>query len=229
MIDLNIFIIKGKYKKKYKCTCDLCGKDRGFRYKEDSLNPCYECAIKIRNEKLNFNSLPIDDFIVHKENGNRYYKTHCKSCGNDRGYHRKCNIIKDCLSCARKKDHAKYPVNQSTILHRKIRHNMKTSIGRALKRHDGSKLGHSLSKLLPYSITELLIHLESLFEPWMTWENHGNYDKNRKTWHIDHIKPDSLFNYSSVNDHGFKDSWSLNNLQPLLAKDNLKKSNKYSK
>ena len=58
-------------------------------------------------------------------------------------------------------------------------------------------------------------HLEKQFEPWMTWENHGE-------WHIDHIIPLSsantkeemipLFNYK--------------NLQPLLAEDNIRKGDK---
>lgn len=39
---------------------------------------------------------------------------------------------------------------------------------------------------------------------------------------------DRGFTYSSVNDKGFKKSWALNNLQPMWAKDNLKKHNKFS-
>lgn len=58
--------------------------------------------------------------------------------------------------------------------------------------------------------------MESLFEDGMSWDNHGE-------WHIDHIKPVSLFNpkekASVVN--------SLKNLQPLWAHENLSKGNKY--
>ena len=49
-----------------------------------------------------------------------------------------------------------------------------------------------------------------------------NYGK----WHIDHIKPISSFNINGINSDDFKKCWSLNNLQPLWAKDNLQKGNK---
>lgn len=44
-------------------------------------------------------------------------------------------------------------------------------------------------------------------------------------WHIDHIRPKSSFTYTSEDDAEFRDCWSLTNLRPLWAKDNVKKSN----
>jgi 5-methylcytosine-specific restriction endonuclease McrA len=44
---------------------------------------------------------------------------------------------------------------------------------------------------------------------------------------IDHITPDSLFEYNSFEDQRFKDSWALENLQPLRKHDNCSKGNKY--
>jgi 5-methylcytosine-specific restriction endonuclease McrA len=73
--------------------------------------------------------------------------------------------------------------------------------------------------MLGYSVEELKKHLESKFTIGMSWENMGE-------WHIDHKMPDSGFVYSSTADDGFKNSWSLENLQPLWAEDNLRKSNK---
>jgi hypothetical protein len=37
----------------------------------------------------------------------------------------------------------------------------------------------------------------------------------------------SWFKYSSTEEQSFKESWSLTNLQPMWAEENLKKSNKY--
>ena len=74
--------------------------------------------------------------------------------------------------------------------------------------------------MLDYSVDDLKLHLESLFQPGMSWDNYGE-------WHIDHIVPDSWFEYNSYQDSSFKECWALANLQPLWAKDNLKKSNKY--
>jgi 5-methylcytosine-specific restriction endonuclease McrA len=63
----------------------------------------------------------------------------------------------------------------------------------------------------------------------MTWENRGNYspetwddnDQSTWTWQIDHIIPDSDFEYESMQDAEFQKSWSLENLRPLNAKQNV--------
>lgn len=70
------------------------------------------------------------------------------------------------------------------------------------------------------TIKELKIHLENLFQEGMTWENYGMFG-----WHIDHIKPVSLFDLTDQQQ--LKDCWNYKNLQPLWAIDNLKKGNSY--
>lgn len=79
-------------------------------------------------------------------------------------------------------------------------------------------------ELLGCSLEELKIHLESQFEDWMTWDNHGSYQKDRKTWHIDHIKPCTSFDLTDPEQQ--KQCFHYTNLQPLRAIDNIKKSNK---
>ena len=74
--------------------------------------------------------------------------------------------------------------------------------------------------ILGYTSKELINHLEKQFTIGMTWRAFRNGDI-----HIDHIKPQSLFDLS--NDSGYKKCWSLDNLQPLWAADNLAKSNFY--
>jgi hypothetical protein len=74
-------------------------------------------------------------------------------------------------------------------------------------------------ELLGCTIIELKTHLESLFQPGMSWKNwslHG--------WHIDHIRPLSSFDLSN-RDQLLK-ACHYTNLQPLWAKDNLSKGNK---
>ena len=61
--------------------------------------------------------------------------------------------------------------------------------------------------------------IETQFQEGMTWGNHGK-------WHIDHIIPRSSFEYSSPDDPEFKKCWSLSNLQPLWAVDNIRKNAK---
>jgi hypothetical protein len=101
-----------------------------------------------------------------------------------------------------------------------IRYNLSRSINQSLKRKGSHKKGSILSNL-SYSMEELKAHLESKFQPGMTWDNYGS-----NGWEIDHIAPDSSFKYSSMQDETFIKCWSLENLQPLWAKDNRKKYNK---
>nr|OAP95098.1 hypothetical protein A4U53_17905 [Rhizobium leguminosarum] len=84
----------------------------------------------------------------------------------------------------------------------------------------GAKDGRTWESLVGYSLGELTRHLEKLFLPGMTWENYGD-------WHVDHVIPKSIFNYSRPEHLDFSRAWSLKNLQPLWATDNHKKSNKF--
>ena len=75
-------------------------------------------------------------------------------------------------------------------------------------------------ELFDYTIEQLQEHLEKQFTLGMNWVAF-----RAGKIHIDHIKPQSLFDLS--NDIEYKKCWSLNNLQPLWAADNLAKSNFY--
>ena len=111
----------------------------------------------------------------------------------------------------------------------KLRKLISSSIYRGLKKNGSSKNGKSISDYLPYSINDLKKHLESQFEPWMTWENHGVYDPNTWddndsstwTWNIDHIVPHCNFYYTSMEDDDFQICWALENLRPLSSKINI--------
>jgi len=116
----------------------------------------------------------------------------------------------------------------------KIKKLISRSVNIKLKNNNSSKNGESVSKYLLYTIAELKEHLEKQFEPWMTWNNHGVYnsniwdDNNSSTWawQIDHIIPHSIFKYTSMKDEEFKKCWSLSNLRPYSAKQNILDSNK---
>ena len=77
--------------------------------------------------------------------------------------------------------------------------------------------------LLGCSIESFKIYLESLFEPGMSWENHGR-GRGKTVWHIDHIIPCALFDLSKIEHQ--KRCFHFSNLQPLWAEENLRKSNK---
>jgi hypothetical protein len=70
--------------------------------------------------------------------------------------------------------------------------------------------------ILGYKTNDLKKRLECQFKDGMSWENYGE-------WHIDHKKPISKFDKKT----NLKIINSLCNLQPLWAKDNLSKGNKF--
>jgi hypothetical protein len=86
----------------------------------------------------------------------------------------------------------------------------------------GSKRDRKIFDILGYTSTDLMKHLESKFLPGMSWETYSI-----TTWHIDHIRPLASFNYTTPDCPDFKDAWSLKNLQPLWALDNLTKGSKW--
>lgn len=111
----------------------------------------------------------------------------------------------------------------------KLRKNCSRSINNMLKNIGVSKAGQSILQFLPYSFNDLKCHLESLFEPWMNWDNYGVYkpkiwkdeDVSTWTWQIDHIIPQSELKYISMEDENFKKCWALENLRPYSAKQNI--------
>lgn len=74
-----------------------------------------------------------------------------------------------------------------------------------LRKFGRAKSGRTVS-LLGYTADELRSHIESLWSPGMSWDNHGE-------WHIDHIRPLSSFPL----DEDTRIVNSLANLQPLWA------------
>jgi len=75
--------------------------------------------------------------------------------------------------------------------------------------------GITRSSTINLSGAELRAHLEVQFLPGMTWENHGI------VWHVDHLVPCSSFDFSDPEQA--RACFSLSNLRPLWAKDNLRK------
>ena len=73
-----------------------------------------------------------------------------------------------------------------------------------------------VERVLGYSIAELRAHLEALFSDGMSWQAFASGHI-----HIDHVRPQASFDLSD--DEQWRACWSISNLQPLWAKDNLAK------
>lgn len=91
---------------------------------------------------------------------------------------------------------------------------------RRVRRLTGLKKARRTEDILGYGKEDLVKHLERLFEPGMSWSNHGD-------WHIDHIVPVSVMIKRGITDPKIINA--LENLQPLWASDNHRKSAKVGK
>jgi len=158
------------------------------------------------------------DYTLNCRN-KRLYKMTCSQCNANRGYKIHNEAKRTCLKCHTKK------YTKKTKEQKKIYNSMKANINVRFK-HRNLEKQEGIFRHLPYTIHELMRHLESQFEPWMNWNNHGLYSPHRETWQIDHVKPDSSYCYNDVKDKEFIESWSLENLQPLESMANILKSDK---
>jgi len=93
---------------------------------------------------------------------------------------------------------------------------LRTRLNGSLRLKGTKKVGSHI-KELGCSIKELRIHIESLFSPGMSWQNHGK-------WHIDHIIPLASFNLEDPKQ--LSAACHFSNLRPLWKKDNLSKGAK---
>jgi hypothetical protein len=105
----------------------------------------------------------------------------------------------------------------------RLRNNLRHAIWEALVVNNGDKAGRSILKFLPYTMEELKSHLESLWEPWMSWDNYGVLNPDVRTWQIDHIVPQVNLPFNDFDHPNFLLCWSLSNLRPLEASLNIEK------
>lgn len=96
-----------------------------------------------------------------------------------------------------------------------INFRIKCSLSANIKKHLKQNKKDKTVSYLDYNIDELVIHLESQFDKNMSWDNYGEY------WHIDHIIPQSLYDFSKK--ENIKKCWDLRNLRPLEKMKNIKK------
>jgi len=101
---------------------------------------------------------------------------------------------------------------KSDILFR-IKHLLRTRIGDLCKGRCFIK-SETTMKLLGCDLSQFKLHMENLFKPKMTWNNHGKLG-----WHIDHIIPLN----SAKNQQELEKLCHYKNLQPLWWYDNLSK------
>lgn len=220
-------------------VCKLCGETDASKFRQRIVsgktyyvNPCRACE----------NRVAIAYHNAHKEERAQYQKSYIKQ-NKDVIKEKKKKYDKERYPSIQKekiiqsKEYAKNNkalLNSNKKLRRqldpayRLRHYISGRIRKILKQ-TGYKKNDSCLKYLDYSFHELKSHIEILFEPWMTWDNHGNYNSDTWnddnpftwTWQLDHIIPQSDLPYTNMVDDNFKKCWALNNLRPLSAKLNV--------
>jgi hypothetical protein len=177
------------------------------------------------------------NFVLDKS-GFKLFKSKCPICFSNRGHLRYSQIFVPCKKCGQKgKTSVLKGVKRSLNFKQKvvdgtrksrlekhpnwkplsreakiIAHSIRTRVWQGLKRTKNQNCG----QLTGLSWENLKIYLESKFQTGMTWENYG-----MNGWHIDHIKP--LVSFDLTNSEQIKLAFHYTNLQPLWAKDNLRK------
>jgi hypothetical protein len=122
----------------------------------------------------------------------------------------------------KKKDyHKKYNKNRRNVDPQfKIMQNLRSNLWKLITRKRNIIKNKQTRELIGCSVEELKIHIESQFLTGMNWENYSY-----ETWHIDHIIPLSLA--QTMDDIIRLKLMHYTNLQPMWAKDNIRKSNKH--
>ena len=135
-----------------------------------------------------------------------------------RGYYirKKDHIIKRTIAYAKKVSLA----NTKQGINFRIVRACRTRVWNLL---NGNFKSASTMALIGCTGDELRKHLESKFEPWMTWENYGKRS-TIKNWDIDHIIPCAKFDLECpVQQHA---CFHYSNLQPMEHIANIKKRDK---
>jgi hypothetical protein len=215
-------------KQKYSSWCKICISNYKKEYNLKNKN-----KISQQNKKKYLNN---KQHLINKSK--KYYQDHKKE---KKLYDQKRRSIKKELLQEKSRQH--YLKNKKSYLYRtkvrskklyhenacfKLKNRVSSDVRKYLNKKNISK-NSSIINNLPYSMEEIKNHIESLFESWMNWDNWGKYNKNTWddnnsltwTWQLDHIIPHSKFNYTSMQDTEFKKCWSLKNLRPLSAKQNI--------
>lgn len=98
----------------------------------------------------------------------------------------------------------------------KITKSIRNLIGVSIKRQGFSKNSKTIT-ILGCTYEEFKIHLESKFEPWMSWDNKGLYNGTPNYgWDVDHIIPIS----TAITEEDVIRLNHYTNLQPLCSKTN---------
>lgn len=206
-------------------TCVICSKIFILKDNQPAITKC--CSIKCSKENKRYSNR-----ILNKKKrvpGTDYYKKHLE-------YNKKYLVNYNKLETTKLKKYNKNdPVQKAKEIKRvnlyvsrrrktdklfSLKLRLRKHIFRILDKEKKIKNNIKTFNLLGCSAEYFKEYIEKKFKPGMNWDNYGKLG-----WHLDHIKPLSLA--KNVNDVINGKFFHYTNLQPLWAKDNILKSNKY--
>ena len=191
-LDLNLNMVK---------TCRKCKQDKPAEDFNKTRTECKECQKEYQKGWYQQNA------EKKKEYDKAYYEQNREERKEQQKAYRKQN--RDKRRIYKRNKH-------KTDLNFKLSQNLRTRVRAAL---NGKSKSKNTLKLLGCSVDFFKKHIESQFEPGMSWENYG-FDG----WHVDHIVPCVSFDLSAPEQQ--QKCFNYTNLQPLWAKDNLSKNAK---
>jgi hypothetical protein len=199
--------------RRFKCLCD-CGKEHETSYACLRYGKSKSCGcLKIRETIERHNStrgstvvgLANGSWVVFSYSG-RTYNCRCEVCGNEKSFNEssfKCGGISSCCR----------PVSRNHVYYKR---SLRTCIGMAIGKH--YKKTQKSADMLGMPIDEVLKHIESLWQPGMSWKNKGK--RGPDGWDIDHICPCS----QAQNEEELIKLQHYTNLRPMWAIDNRTKN-----
>lgn len=207
--DIDDFYLRPSAKDGHCNDCKICNKLKSNKYNQ--------------THKVEIGARKAQHYQTHqeekKEYGIQYYQGHKVEIAEYQTQYRQGHGEEIAENDAQyyqnhKDEKAEYQNNKyKTDIQHKLKVNLRGRIRLALK---GIAKSRSTMELLGCAIEHLKNHLESLFQPGMAWDNYGFYG-----WHIDHRKACSWFDLTDPEQQ--KQCFHYTNLQPLWAKDNIRK------
>lgn len=232
MIDLNdikrIYKEDGRVKAVwYRCYCDTCGVDRGYKskYAGNKNKNCFACSRKIMftdeaKEKMSrakLGKVPHNKGKrgVSKETSKKMALKKIGKSPPNKGV--PCSMekkikISNTLTGKSVFEGFKRETQKRDIIH-KIKSTLRSRLCCAIRnKHKGG----SAIKDLGCSINDFKIYIEQLFQPGMTWDNWS-----KTGWHLDHII--SLSSVDLTNPDAIKTVCNYKNIRPVWASENIEK------
>jgi 16S rRNA G966 N2-methylase RsmD len=214
--DLTKFrLMKGKYypPKCQECERNSARENRKARYHD----PATQSIIKAQNKAFHLKPERIE--IDKARNRAHYISNSTKIKANVRAYRqvpenkaRRNFLWRERYNLERDDRRADFKRRYHEDPEFRLRGNTRSRVWEALKMNGGSKES-SILRALDYSLEHLKFHVESQFSHGMGWND-------SKSFSLDHIIPQSMFHYSSLDDPEFKLCWALDNLRPLPYSQN---------